>query len=266
MSEVPYHTAMKETVVRQPIIAANWKLHKTLAEAEQFVDTLYRQCPEPGDVEVVLAPPFTALAAMRGYLQKTPFLLAAQDVFWETQGAYTGEVSAPMLADVGCTYVIIGHSERRQYFGETDETVSKKVSAAFQAGLLPIVCVGESLAQRQAGNTFAVVEKQIQSGLASCAAADLSKVVLAYEPIWAIGTGMTATPAQAQEVHGHIRALLGRLWGEAVARTVRVQYGGSVKPDNIAALMAEADIDGALVGGASLEAESFAQILSYRRS
>jgi triosephosphate isomerase len=252
--------------VRQPIIAANWKLHKTVAEARQFVDDLYRQCPDPGDVEVVLAAPFTVLAPMQERLQATPFHLAAQDVFWEGQGAYTGEVSAPMLLDVGCTYVIIGHSERRQYFGETDDTVNKKVMAALQAGLRPIVCVGESLAQRQAGDTFAVVAQQVRSGLASCQAAELSRVVLAYEPIWAIGTGVTATPAQAQEVHRHLRTVLAGVAGEDVASTIRIQYGGSVNAGNVAILMAEADIDGALVGGASLVVESFMQLLSYGRT
>lgn len=251
---------------RRPIIAANWKCHKTQAEARQFVDDLQRQYPSPGDLEVVLAAPFTALAAMQAELQTTPFFLAAQDLFWEAQGAYTGEISAAMLVDVGCTYVIIGHSERRQYFGETDETVSKKVTAALQAGLYPIVCVGESLAERQTGDTFAVIERQIRLGLTSCPVAERAHVVLAYEPIWAIGTGMTATPAQAQEVHGHIRELLGRLWGQEVAGDVRLQYGGSVNARNVATLMAEEDIDGALVGGASLEVESFVQILSYGRT
>jgi triosephosphate isomerase len=251
--------------VRRPIIAANWKLHKTVAEARQFVDDLSRRCSAPGEIDVVLAAPFTALAALRESLQRTPFFLAAQDVFWEPQGAYTGEVSAPLLVDVGCTYVIVGHSERRQYFGETDDTVSRKALAAFRAGLRPIVCVGESLAQRQTGDTFVVVEQQVRQGLAACRADDVSEIVLAYEPIWAIGTGMTATPAQAQEVHRHIRAVLADLYGQDIAAAIRLQYGGSVKPDNIAALMVQEDIDGALVGGASLEAESFAQILLYGR-
>lgn len=252
--------------MRRPIIAANWKLHKTIAEARQFVDELYHRCPAPGELDVVLAAPFTALAVLRESLQRTPFFLAAQDVFWEPQGAYTGEVSAPLLVDVGCTYVIVGHSERRQYFGDTDDAVSKKALAALQAGLRPIVCVGESLAQRQAGDTFAVVEQQVRRGLAACRAADLSEIVLAYEPIWAIGTGMTATPAQAQEVHRHLRAVLADLYGQGIAAAVRLQYGGSVKPDNIAALMMQEDIDGALVGGASLDAESFARILVDRRT
>lgn len=252
-------------MIRQPIIAANWKLYKTSAEATQFIDDLCRHCADPGPLEVVLAAPFTVLAAMQERLRTTPFLLAAQDLFWETSGAYTGEVSAPMLIDVGCTYVIVGHSERRQYFGETDETVSKKVTAAVQAGLRPIVCVGEALAQRQAGDTFVVLAQQLRLGLAACQSEAMSRVVLAYEPLWAIGTGVTATPQQAQEVHGYLRTLLAQLWGETIAQTVRIQYGGSVRPENIVALMAEPDIDGALVGGASLDATSFAQILTYGR-
>jgi triosephosphate isomerase len=252
--------------MRRPIIAANWKLHKTVAEATRFIDDLQRLHPTAADLDVVLAAPFTVLVPMRERLHTTPFFLAAQDVFWETQGAFTGEVSAPMLADVGCTYVIIGHSERRQYFGETEETVARKVSAVLQAGLRPIVCVGESLAQRQSGEMALIIERQIRLGLAPCREADMPNVVLAYEPIWAIGTGVTATPAQAQEVHQHIRMLLGQLWGEEAAGAVRLQYGGSVNPANITALMAQDDIDGALVGGASLSVDSFVQILAYGRS
>jgi triosephosphate isomerase len=214
---------------------------------------------------VVIAPPFTALAALQDHLRATPFYLAAQDLFWENSGAYTGEVSAPMLVDVGCTYVIIGHSERRQYFGETDETVAKKVAATLQAGLHPIICIGEALAQRQAGETFTVLERQVRHGLAACLSTAMSQVVLAYEPLWAIGTGVTATPDQAQEVHGFLRTLLTQVWGESVAQTVRIQYGGSVRSENIAALMAKPDIDGALVGGASLDAMTFAQILMHGR-
>ncbi len=251
-------------MTRRPIIAANWKLHKTVAEAQQFIADLRRHRPEPQGLDVVLAAPFTALAAMHEGLQDTPFHLAAQDLFWENSGAYTGEISAAMLVDVGCTYVIIGHSERRQYFGETDETVRRKVQAALEADMAPIVCMGESLEQRQAGETFTVVEQQIRSGLADCGADHASRVVLAYEPLWAIGTGVTATPEQAQAVHGHIRTVLTQLWDPDAAQTVRVQYGGSVRPDTIADLMAQADIDGALVGGASLEVSSFVQILSYR--
>lgn len=251
--------------MRQPIIAANWKLYKTQAEARQFIAELSRHCPAPGSLEVVLAAPFTALAAMQEGLRATPFFLAAQDLFWENAGAYTGAVSAPMLVDVGCTYVIVGHSERRQYFGETDEAVCKKVRAALHAGLRPIVCVGEALAQRQAGATFAVLARQVRHGLAACEADTIARVVLAYEPLWAIGTGVTATPRQAQDVHRYLRLLLAQQWGETVAQGVRIQYGGSVRPENIAALMAEPDIDGALVGGASMEASTFAQILMYGR-
>ncbi len=251
---------------RQPIIAANWKLHKTVAETRQFAEALKAGSTAIEGVEIVVAAPFTTLSALQACLQGTAVHLAAQDVFWESHGAFTGEVSAPMLVDVGCSYVIIGHSERRQLFGETDDTVQRKVQAALAAGLRPIVCIGELLEQRQAGETFNVIETQLRAGLSGCNADQAERLVLAYEPIWAIGTGVTATPAQAQDVHRHIRHLLAEMWGETAARGIRVQYGGSVKPDNVMALMAEADIDGALVGGASLEADSFIQILSYRGS
>ena len=228
---------------------------------------LVQQCPDPGPLDVVIAAPFTALAALQEQLRATPFHLAAQDLFWENSGAYTGEVSAPMLVDVGCAYVIIGHSERRQYFGETDETVAKKVAAALHAGLRPIVCIGESLAQRQAGETFA------GAGAAGAAwARSLSERRYVCRSSWPMNPcgrlvlGVTATPSQAQEVHGALRRCCTQAWGESVAQTVRIQYGGSVRPENIAALMAEPDIDGALVGGASLEATSFAQILLYGRT
>ncbi|MGQ4807269.1 Triosephosphate isomerase [Candidatus Entotheonellaceae bacterium PAL068K] len=250
-------------MTRQPIIAANWKLHKTVAEARQFVDELQHHVSGLQGVDVLLAAPFTALAAIHERLQSTSLHLAAQDLFWEPEGAYTGEVSAPLLLDVGCSYVIIGHSERRQYFSETDDTVRQKVRAALQTGLRPIVCIGESSQQRQAGETAAVVKRQLRAGLADCDAALAPHVVVAYEPIWAIGTGVTATPTQAQEVHRHIRSLLSEWWGADTASATRLQYGGSVNPGNIAALMAEDDIDGALVGGASLEVDSFVDILSY---
>ncbi|ETW96130.1 MAG: triosephosphate isomerase [Candidatus Entotheonella factor] len=249
---------------RQPIMAANWKLHKTVAEAQQFIESLKAGTAKLEGIDVVLAAPFTALYAMSKQLRGTSIHLAAQDVFWESQGAYTGEVSAPMLVDVGCSHVIIGHSERRQYFGETDDTVQRKVQAALTSGLAPIVCIGETLEQRQAGETFNIIETQIRSGLAGCDASSASRLVLAYEPIWAIGTGVTATPAEAQDVHRQIRRLLAELWDEEAAQAIRIQYGGSVKPDNVVSLMAESDIDGALIGGASLEADSFIQILMYR--
>jgi triosephosphate isomerase len=249
---------------RQPIVAANWKLHKTVAEAQQFVDALKAGTAALEGIEIVIAAPFTALHAMSKRLQSTSIHLAAQDVFWENDGAYTGEISAPMLVDVGCSYVIIGHSERRQYFGETDDTVQRKVQAALAVGLHPIVCVGETSEQQLSGETFHVIETQLRSGLAGCDADQVSRLVLAYEPIWAIGTGVTATPGGAQDVHRQIRQLVAGMWGEVAAQGIRVQYGGSVRPDNIAALMAEADIDGVLVGGASLEADSFIQLLMYR--
>ena len=248
---------------RQPVIAANWKMNKTLEEAGQFADNLLKRYPDPGAIEAVVAAPFTALSTLRDRLFATPFGLAAQDLFWEPAGAYTGEISAAMLVDVGCSHVIVGHSERRQGFGETDATVDRKVSAALQAGLRPIVCIGETLDERQAGQTFDVLERQLHNSLASCSADTMPRVVLAYEPLWAIGTGVSATPQQAQEAHRHLRDLLAQRWGNEVAETVRIQYGGSVNPGNIAALMAEADIDGALVGGASLDVDSFVQLLTY---
>ena len=248
---------------RQSIIAANWKMNKTLEEAGQFADNLLSRCPDPGTIEAVIAAPFTALSTLRSRLRATPFRLAAQDLFWEPAGAYTGEISAAMLVDVGCSHVIIGHSERRQGFGETDAMADKKVSAALQAGLQPIVCIGETLDERQAGQTFDVLKRQIQNSLASCSADVMPRIVLGYEPLWAIGTGVSATPQQAQEAHGYLRDLLAQRWGTEVAEAVRIQYGGSVNPDSIAALMAEEDIDGALVGGASLDVDSFIQLLTY---
>ena len=253
-------------MVRLPIIAANWKLHKTTTEASAFATALRQHVPESTRVEVIIAAPFTALATLHKVLQDTPVHVSAQNLFWESQGAYTGEISAPMLLDVGCTYVIIGHSERRQLFGETDGAVRQKVAAALQAGLNPIVCVGESLAQREADGTFSVIEQQIRDGLADCGTRDALRVVVAYEPIWAIGTGVTATPEQAQKVHQYIRSLLADLWDQACADAIRIPYGGSVNPTIINSLMAEPDIDGALVGGASLDIESFVQILSYGSS
>jgi triosephosphate isomerase len=188
----------------------------------------------------------------------------AQNLFWVDSGAYTGEISGPMLKDAGCSHVIVGHSERRQYFGETDETVNKKLKAAFASLLTPIFCVGETLAEREQGRTFAVVERQVSKGLEGVSAGDAKKLVLAYEPVWAIGTGKTATPAQAQEVHASIRALVAKIYGQELADEMRIQYGGSVKGDNVAELMKQPDLDGALVGGASLKADSFISIVRFR--
>jgi triosephosphate isomerase len=245
---------------RQPLIAGNWKMHKTLAEAKSLARDI-RQGAAPGRrAEVALAPPYTALAAVAGQLSGSDIRLAAQDVFWEKQGAYTGAISPVMLADVGCHYVIVGHSERRQHFGETNHTVNLKVKAVLGAGLKVILCVGETREERESGQTTARVGEQLREGLAEVTA-DPEGLVIAYEPVWAIGTGLTATPDQAQEVHAFIRSLLRELQGPA-AEEIRIQYGGSVTPDNAATLLAQRDIDGALVGGASLKPELFLPIIA----
>jgi triosephosphate isomerase (TIM) len=251
--------------MRRPIIVGNWKMHKTIAEAVALVQALKASVAGLQDVDIGVAPPFTALSAVAEALRGSTIFVAAQNMHWEPHGAYTGEIAAGMLSDVGCTRVIIGHSERRQYFAETDATVNKKLKAALNAQLGPILCVGETLAQREANATFGVLEQQIRQGLAEISAEGMSRVVIAYEPIWAIGTGKTATPAEAQEVHAFIRSLLGTLYGKALADQVRIQYGGSVNAGNIQTLMTQSDVDGALVGGASLEASSFAQIVSFQR-
>ncbi|MDE0682749.1 MAG: triose-phosphate isomerase [Candidatus Poribacteria bacterium] len=249
--------------MRTPIIAGNWKLNKTVSEAIALTTALKASVVDVNGVEIIVAPPFTALAAVSDVITDSNIRLSAQDVYSEDSGAFTGEVSAPMLKDVGCDYVIIGHSERRQYFGETNESVNQKVKAALAHGLKPIICVGELLEEREAGRTEAVIEDHVTGGIASLAAAELLSCVIAYEPVWAIGTGKTATPDQAQEVHNFIRGLLAKLSSAEVASQIRIQYGGSVKPENASELMAQPDVDGALVGGASLEAESFAQIVKF---
>jgi triosephosphate isomerase len=248
-------------MARTKFVCGNWKMHKTTAEARELVLGLAPLLTEvAGRVQVAVAPPFTSLVAVAEALRGTPVELAAQDVHWEAQGAYTGEVSAAMLADVGVRHVIVGHSERRQLFGETDRSVHDKTAAVLEAGLLPIVCVGETLQQREAGQTLEVVSRQVRAALEGLATAELARLTVAYEPVWAIGTGRTATTAQAQEVHAAIRELLAAM-GPGVADQVRIQYGGSVKPDNAAELMAQPDVDGALVGGASLKASDFSQIV-----
>jgi len=253
--------------MRTPILAGNWKLHPaTLAEAEALAVAVATGCRGLTGREVVLAPPFTALAAVARALSGTALGLAAQDLHWESSGAFTGEVSAGMLRDIGCGYVLIGHSERRQFFGETDYTVAKKAAAAAAVGLAPIVCVGETLAQRDAGTTRAVVEKQLRHGLVELATEGMEKLVLAYEPVWAIGTGRTATPEQVQEVHAHLRDVLREAAPGGIADTVRIVYGGSVKPGNIDEIMACADVDGALVGGASLSPDDFLRIVHFEES
>jgi triosephosphate isomerase len=251
--------------MRRPIIVGNWKMHKTTAEAVDLVKALRSAVADVAEVDIGVAPAFTALGTVAEALRGSAIFVAAQNMHWEAQGAYTGEVSAAMLTDVGCRRVIIGHSERRQYFGETDATVNQKLTAALNAQLDPIVCVGETLDQRDRNMTFSVLEQQIRRGLAEITAENMPRVVIAYEPIWAIGTGTTATPDQAQEVHAFLRHLVGTLYGKTLADQVRIQYGGSVNAGNVQALMQQPDVDGALVGGASLEAASFAQIVSFQR-
>ncbi len=236
-------------------------MNKTVSEAIALVKELQGLISTVKNVEVAVAPPFTALFPVAKELEKSSIKLSAQNVYWEAAGAFTGEVSTGMLKDVGCQYVIIGHSERRQFFGETDQTVNRRVLAALQSDLLPIVCVGETLAEREAGSTQAIVDKQVRGGLQGLNADQAKRIVIAYEPVWAIGTGKVATTNQAQEVHFFIRQLLGELFGNEAAQGIRIQYGGSVKPDNAAELLAQPDINGALVGGASLKAADFAKIV-----
>jgi triosephosphate isomerase len=250
--------------VRRPILAANWKMHKTAAEAEVFAAAFAPLVADAAGVDVVLAPPFTALAALGPALAGTAITLAGQNVHPEPQGAYTGEVSAAMLRELGCRYGIVGHSERRTLFGETSAFVARKAAALLREGIRPIVCVGESLEEREAGRTPAVIDAQVRESLEGLPAERAAELVVAYEPIWAIGTGKTATPALAQEVHARIRAALRARFGGG-ADAIRIQYGGSVKPENAAELMAQPDIDGALVGGASLEPESFSRIVRFER-
>lgn len=245
---------------RKKIIAGNWKMNMAVAEAESLASAIKLELADCREVDVALCPPFTALKVVGEAIAETSIKLGAQNMHWESDGAYTGEISARMLRDLYCRYVIVGHSERRAYFGETDATVNRKVKAAIAGNLTPIVCVGESLDERERGKAKDVVRKQIEQGLAGLDD-DLKKLILAYEPVWAIGTGRTATPEQAQEMHSFIRAVLVGMRSEEVAESVRIQYGGSIKPENAADLLAQPDIDGGLVGGASLEARSFVEIV-----
>ncbi len=247
--------------MRKKIVAGNWKMNKTASEAAALIDEIKKEVADVTKVDVVVCPPFTNLQVAAAACAGSNVKLGAQNVHWEASGAYTGEISAAMLKGLGVEYVIIGHSERRQYFGETDETVNARTRAALVAGLIPIVCVGETLAERDAGNMEAVVTRQIKAGLKDLGD-DLAKVVIAYEPVWAIGTGRTATPAQAQEAHALIRRTLAEEIADGdTANAIRIQYGGSMKPENAAELMGQPDIDGGLIGGASLKAESFAAIV-----
>jgi triosephosphate isomerase len=242
------------------LVAGNWKLYKTNDEATRLARALIDRLLPKAGCDVVLCPPFTALAEVRYLLAGTTIGLGGQDLYWEDEGAFTGEVSGPMLKSAGCTHVLVGHSERRQLFGETDDTVAKKTRAALAAGLIPIVCVGETLEEREGGRTEGVVTRQFEQGPAQVKGPDASRIVLAYEPVWAIGTGKVATPAQAAEVHALLRARARAAWGDASDR-LRILYGGSVKPDNAQALFAQPEIDGALVGGASLAPETFLPIV-----
>ncbi len=248
--------------MRLPVIAANWKMHKTVQAAVAFVKELRSLVKEVAGVEVVVAPPFTAIHAAADAARNTNIAIAGQDVHWEKEGAFTGEVSAAMLRDAGADYVIIGHSERRRFFHETDETVARKTAAALAAGLTPIVCLGETLEERERGETLAVLDRQIRRGFDGLAAEAMPAIVIAYEPVWAIGTGHHATPEQAAEAHGHIRTRLRQWFGADAAERCRVIYGGSVKPDNIRDLVAQPDVDGALVGGASLDVRVFAELVA----
>ena len=248
--------------MRTPVMAGNWKMYKTARQAAETIRSLAEAVKGVPGVEVVICPPFTALSAAVDAAKGSPVAIGAQDCYWEKEGAFTGEVAVPMIADLGCSHCIVGHSERRQFFGETDATVDKKVEAVLAHGLTCIACVGETLQEREAGQTFAVLERQVRNGLARHLASP--RLIVAYEPVWAIGTGKTATPAQAQEAHAFVRQVAAQTSSAAAAQAARILYGGSVKPDNVAQLMAQPDVDGGLVGGASLDAASFAKIVRFR--
>ncbi len=251
-------------MTRLPFIAGNWKMNKTVGEAVELVRQLKATISGVKDVEVAVAPPFTALAAVHKELSDSSLRLAAQNLFWEEKGAFTGEISPLMLKEIGCQYVIIGHSERRQFFGETNETVNKRIKAALTQSLNPIFCVGETLKEREEEKTFSVIEAQLEGGLKGIVGQEVRKIVMAYEPVWAIGTGKTATPEQAEAVHQFIRKTMECLHGREAAEGLRIQYGGSVTPENVKGLMSQKDIDGALVGGASLKAETFSRIVRFK--
>ena len=247
--------------MRRPIIAGNWKMNNTIKEAVELVNGLKRELVDVNSVDIVVSPPFTALSDVNELIMDSNIKLSAQNVYWQEKGAFTGEVSTAMLKDAGCSYVIVGHSERRQYFNETNETVNKKLKAALAGKMQVIVCVGEVLEEREANKAFDVIKEQVQGSLQGISSLDINNVVLAYEPVWAIGTGKTASAEQAQEIHHYIRGLLKDIFDEERASEVRIQYGGSVKPDNVKELMQKEDVDGALVGGASLKIDSFSGIV-----
>jgi triosephosphate isomerase len=248
---------------RRPLIAGNWKMHLNVGEAVRLAATVAASCRELADREVMIAPPFTALVAVAEAVRNTPVLVAGQNVAWEKEGAFTGEISPLMLRDAGAAMAIVGHSERRHIFGESNGLVNRRLRGALQFGLVPVLCVGETLAEREQGRTFPILEEQVRQGLADVSFAAAGRAVIAYEPVWAIGTGRTATREQAQEAHAFIRSVLAGLYEKSLADAMRILYGGSVKPENIDSLMAEPDIDGALVGGAALQSESFDRIVHY---
>jgi triosephosphate isomerase len=249
--------------MRKPIIAGNWKMYKTISEGRNLVKGVIDKLTGYNEAEVVFCPPFTALSAVKELTAGTSFGIGAQDLYWKEQGAFTGEISPLMLKDIGCDYVIIGHSERREHFGETDETVNLKVKSALAAGIKPIICVGETLAQREAGETKNLIKRQTELALKGIEASAIPQIVIAYEPIWAIGTGKSSNGTDANEVIGLIRKTVAGIFGNESAGQMRIQYGGSVKPENIKEFMDQPEIDGALVGGASLEIDSFVKIVKY---
>jgi len=249
--------------MRRPFIAGNWKMHKTIREAVDFAQHLIVVCGQSTERRVVLAPPFTTLSAVAEALRGSTIHLSAQNLHDKPAGAYTGEISAKMLVDTGCEYVIVGHSERRTLFGEKNDFINQKLKSSISFGLRPIFCIGETLKERDEGQTFAVVEEQIKEGLNNLSTDDITHTVIAYEPVWAIGTGRTAAPEQAQEAHAYIRDVMKKIYGEHISGNIAIIYGGSVNPDNISGLMAQPDIDGVLVGGASLDLESFIRIIQF---
>ena len=247
--------------MRRPIIAGNWKMNKTIQEAIDIAIALKRRFYTFSEADIVIFPPFTALSKVNDEVIDSSIMIGAQDIYWEEDGAFTGEISANMLKDVGCRYVIVGHSERRNILGETDEDVNKKLKVVLRYGMVPIMCVGERSEERENGMTFEVLEKEITRGLKDLAKDEVVRIIIAYEPIWAIGTGLTATPQRAQDAHNFIRKFVERLFDTELSSKLRILYGGSVKPDNISQLMAQEDLDGALVGGASLDVNSFSEIV-----
>ena len=248
---------------RRPLIAGNWKMHKTCGESIKSAQKLKDLVDDVIDTDIMIAPTFTSLHPVFNTIKGSRIDLGGQNLHWETEGAFTSEISGDMLKSAGCSFVIIGHSERRQYFGETDDGVNKKIAAAAKHGLIPVMCIGETEKQREAGQTFSVLDKQVTIGLEGLSLEEAATLVIAYEPIWAIGTGKTATKEQAQEVHRYLREWMGNHYAETLADSTRILYGGSVKPDNVTALMAQPDVDGALVGGASLDADTFSKIVKF---